>query len=147
MTPTTSLGIEELRRAISGPVIAPGDPDFDARRRVWNAGYISATCGQSIRSAVCSDAITAWMTQAPRPPSATARSSTARPAAIWGMSHRERSWSSSSTRSSPENRARRRAWWIIISASSPCASGSSGMSVPSTWPRRMASAARSTRPL
>ena len=38
MTPTTSLGIEELRRAISGPVIAPGDPDFDARRRVWNAG-------------------------------------------------------------------------------------------------------------
>jgi hypothetical protein len=38
ITQTTSLGIEELRRAMSGPVIAPGDPDFDAGRRLWNAG-------------------------------------------------------------------------------------------------------------
>jgi FAD/FMN-containing dehydrogenase len=29
--------IQELRKAMDGPVIAPGDPDFDAARRVWNA--------------------------------------------------------------------------------------------------------------
>ena len=38
MTQTTSPGIEELRRVMGGPVIAPGDPDFDAGRSVWNAG-------------------------------------------------------------------------------------------------------------
>jgi FAD binding domain/Berberine and berberine like len=38
MTQTASRGIQELRRAMEGPVIAPGDPDFDDGRRVWNAG-------------------------------------------------------------------------------------------------------------
>ena len=38
MTHTASRGIEELREAMDGPVIAPGDPDFDDGRRVWNAG-------------------------------------------------------------------------------------------------------------
>ena len=38
MTHTASGGIEELRGAMDGPVIAPGDPDFDDGRRVWNAG-------------------------------------------------------------------------------------------------------------
>ena len=38
MTHTASRGIEELRGAMDGPVIGPGDPDFDDGRRVWNAG-------------------------------------------------------------------------------------------------------------
>ncbi len=38
MTQTASREIQELRRAMDGPVIAPGDPDFDDRRRVWNMG-------------------------------------------------------------------------------------------------------------
>ncbi len=38
MTHTASRGIEELRGAMDGPVVVPGDPDFDDRRRVWNAG-------------------------------------------------------------------------------------------------------------
>jgi FAD/FMN-containing dehydrogenase len=37
MTQLVSGGIEELRATMSGPVIMPGDPDFDDRRRVWNA--------------------------------------------------------------------------------------------------------------
>jgi FAD/FMN-containing dehydrogenase len=37
MTQLVSGGIDELRAAMSGPVILPGDPDFDDRRRVWNA--------------------------------------------------------------------------------------------------------------
>jgi FAD/FMN-containing dehydrogenase len=38
MTQTVSRGIDGLRRAMDGPVITPGDPDFDDGRRVWNAG-------------------------------------------------------------------------------------------------------------
>ncbi|MGD0374902.1 MAG: FAD-binding oxidoreductase [Streptosporangiaceae bacterium] len=38
MTQTVSRGIDGLRRAMEGPVITPGDPDFDDGRRVWNAG-------------------------------------------------------------------------------------------------------------
>jgi FAD/FMN-containing dehydrogenase len=38
MTQTVNRGIEELRGSMEGPVIAPGDRDFDDRRRVWNAG-------------------------------------------------------------------------------------------------------------
>lgn len=37
MTQVLSGGIRELRTRLSGPVIMPGDPDFDDRRRVWNA--------------------------------------------------------------------------------------------------------------
>jgi hypothetical protein len=37
MTQTVSAGIEELREVTDGPVIAPGEPDFDQARRVWNA--------------------------------------------------------------------------------------------------------------
>ena len=37
MTQAVSGGIEELRAAMEGPVIAPGDSDFDERRRVFNA--------------------------------------------------------------------------------------------------------------
>ena len=37
MTQMVSGGVAELRATIGGPVIAPGDPDFDDRRRVWNA--------------------------------------------------------------------------------------------------------------
>jgi len=52
MRQMTSLPIEELRRAMIGPVIAPGDPDFDAGRRVWNAGIdrrpaVIARCASS----------------------------------------------------------------------------------------------------
>ena len=38
MTQTVSEGIGELRAAMDGPVILPGDAEFDDRRRVWNAG-------------------------------------------------------------------------------------------------------------
>ena len=38
MTQTVSEGIGELRTAMDGPVILPGDAEFDDRRRVWNAG-------------------------------------------------------------------------------------------------------------
>jgi FAD/FMN-containing dehydrogenase len=37
MTQAVSGGIEGLRAAMDGPVIAPGDSDFDERRRVFNA--------------------------------------------------------------------------------------------------------------
>ena len=37
MTQAVSGGIGELRAAMDGPVIAPGDSDFDERRRVFNA--------------------------------------------------------------------------------------------------------------
>ncbi len=38
MTHTATGGIGELRSAMEGPVIAPGDRGFDDRRQVWNAG-------------------------------------------------------------------------------------------------------------
>ncbi len=38
MTQAASAGIDELRAAMEGPVIAPGDAGFDGGRRVWNAG-------------------------------------------------------------------------------------------------------------
>ena len=37
MTQTASQGIDELRTMTDGAVIAPGEPDFDDARRVWNA--------------------------------------------------------------------------------------------------------------
>jgi FAD/FMN-containing dehydrogenase len=37
MTQTVSQGIGELRTSMDGPVVAPGDREFDNRRRVWNA--------------------------------------------------------------------------------------------------------------
>jgi FAD/FMN-containing dehydrogenase len=37
MTQTVSEGIGGLRAAMEGPVILPGDAEFDDRRRVWNA--------------------------------------------------------------------------------------------------------------
>jgi FAD/FMN-containing dehydrogenase len=37
MTQTVSGGIDELRRTMGGSVTMPDDPDFDDRRRVWNA--------------------------------------------------------------------------------------------------------------
>jgi FAD/FMN-containing dehydrogenase len=37
MTQMVSGGIGELRTTLTGPVIGPGDPEFDDRRRVWNA--------------------------------------------------------------------------------------------------------------
>ena len=37
MTQVAMGEIGELRAAMQGPVIAPGDPGFDAGRRVWNA--------------------------------------------------------------------------------------------------------------
>jgi FAD/FMN-containing dehydrogenase len=38
MTQMVSERIEELRAAMAGPVIAPGDLGYDNARRVWNAG-------------------------------------------------------------------------------------------------------------
>lgn len=37
MTQSVTGGIGELRATMEGPVIAPGDPDFDERRQVFNA--------------------------------------------------------------------------------------------------------------
>jgi len=37
MTQATTRGIGELRTVMEGPVIVPGAPGFDDRRRVWNA--------------------------------------------------------------------------------------------------------------
>jgi FAD/FMN-containing dehydrogenase len=37
MAQMASGGIQELRATMNCPVIGPGDPDFDYRRRVWNA--------------------------------------------------------------------------------------------------------------
>ena len=37
MTQTASQGIDDLRATTDGAVIAPGEPDFDDARRVWNA--------------------------------------------------------------------------------------------------------------
>ena len=57
--------------------------------------------------------------------SAAARSSIASPAAMAAWSHRDRSWSGSSTRSpASENRAAARACWNVSSAASPHASAS-----------------------
>lgn len=37
MTQMASSGIEELRTTMAGPVIGPGDPDYDDARTLWNA--------------------------------------------------------------------------------------------------------------
>jgi FAD/FMN-containing dehydrogenase len=37
MTQAAIGGIRELRAVLEGPVIVPGDPGYDSRRRVWNA--------------------------------------------------------------------------------------------------------------
>lgn len=37
MTQTAGIGVEELRTAITGPVIGPDDAEYDDARRVWNA--------------------------------------------------------------------------------------------------------------
>jgi FAD/FMN-containing dehydrogenase len=37
MTQTVTEGIGELRSTMDGPVVAPGDREFNDRRRVWNA--------------------------------------------------------------------------------------------------------------
>ena len=45
MTQVAMGEIGELRAAMQGPVIAPGDPGFDAGRRVWNAPDRPASFG------------------------------------------------------------------------------------------------------
>jgi len=37
MTQTMSGGVEQLRAAMDGTVIVPGDPGFDDARKLWNA--------------------------------------------------------------------------------------------------------------
>jgi hypothetical protein len=37
VTQTISAGVADLRNGMDGPVVVPGDQDFDDRRRVWNA--------------------------------------------------------------------------------------------------------------
>ena len=85
----------------------------------------------------------AWIWNGPGRPSRAAASSRRRPSAMAAASHSVRSCSASTTRSpSASTRAALRASWNSMSASRPSASGSSGISVHRTRPRRMASAVR-----
>ncbi len=60
MNRTVNVAIAGLRAAMDGPVVAPGDPGFDDRRRVWNAEIdrspsMIARCATAtdISSAIC----------------------------------------------------------------------------------------------
>ena len=58
MTQTVSGGIEDLRAEMDGPVIEPGDPDFDERRRVFN-GEIDRRPSVIARCASTADVVAA----------------------------------------------------------------------------------------
>ena len=80
------------------------------------------------------------------PPSFSALVNEVRPRLMSSRSHRARFWSSSRIGSpSGPTRAPKRDAWISISETSPCTSGSLGVSSASTRPRRMASAQISGR--
>ena len=91
--------------------------------------------GQSIGSPACSAAIAAWTTYGPRPWSANARSSAARPALELGIvPELPVLISAGAPGRRRASRASRRASTSSISATRPCTSGSSGISVPSASP-------------
>ena len=89
-----------LRPAAPRRLRRPGSARPPGSRSARRArSYRAAIWGQSGGSPVCRAAIAACSTYGPRPPSAIARSSTARPSSIWAASHSDRSWSASSTSS------------------------------------------------
>ncbi len=107
-------GDRRSRGAASGPCVLghgnrPAELDDrrvgEPRKLAVEGGDLRPVAGSS----ACSDAIAACTTYGPRPRRASARSSTARPAAIWAWSHSERSWSARSTSSPSRKRASRRA--------------------------------------
>ena len=114
------------RRARGAPSTSPASATATARLssttgepvRRASSPYRAAIRGQSGGSSTCSAASAACSTYGPRPPSASARSSAARPAAIWSWSQSERSCSRSRTSAPSAKRASRRASLSSISASS-----------------------------
>jgi hypothetical protein len=58
MTQTVSGGLKELRAEMDGPVVVPGDPEFDERRRMFN-GEIDRRPSVIARCASAADVVTA----------------------------------------------------------------------------------------
>lgn len=58
MTQTVSGGLKELRAQMDGPVVVPGDPEFDERRRMFN-GEIDRRPSVIARCESAADVVTA----------------------------------------------------------------------------------------
>ena len=119
-------------------------------RNRMSCSYSAAICAQSVSPAAGAVAWQAAMAACtwygPGWPRRSPASRIDTPSPISAPSHRDRSWSSSVTRSpAPSSRAARRASCSSIRASRPEASGSSGISETSTRASRIASAHRFCR--
>jgi len=57
-TPVLLPGLDELRHSLRGPVVAQGDPDYEAARKIWNAA-VTRRPGAIARCAGAADVIAA----------------------------------------------------------------------------------------